>query len=73
MKVHFLQQNVILPAFDKFDFIMKFANISTRKLRRVVLSISMQQKYFFSSTFSFSGRSHVGSLFTNEEQKKDDS
>ena len=36
----------------------------------VVLSIFLQQKYFLTSVFSFSGCSHDGSLFTNERQKK---
>ena len=42
----------------------------------VVLSLSMQQKYFFAregeggANLSFPGRSHVGLLFTSEEQKK---
>ena len=38
----------------------------------VVLSIFLPQKYFFfsfASNFSFSRRSHVGSLFINTEQK----
>lgn len=38
----------------------------------VVLSIFLQQKYFLTSVFSFSGCSHDGSLFTNERQKKND-
>lgn len=40
----------------------------------VVLLILKQQKYFFfvfasNSNFSFSGCSHLGSLFTDEERK----
>ena len=36
----------------------------------VVLSIFMQQKYFFGWSWSCSGCSHADSLFTSEEQKK---
>ena len=36
----------------------------------VVLAIFMQPKYIFVPNSSVSGRSHIGSLFTNEVQKK---
>ena len=36
----------------------------------VVLSLFMQQKYVFASKSSSPGHSHVGVLFTNEEQKR---
>lgn len=40
------------------------------KLPNGSLSILMQQKYFWASNLTSSGRSHVGSLFTSEEKKK---
>ena len=38
-------------------------------IRLRVLSIFIHKSYLFASTLSSSGCSHVGSLFTNEEQK----
>ena len=51
----------------------KCASISGCRLRVVVLPvfIFMQQKLFFSSSnLRYSGCSHVGLLFPNEEKKK---
>ena len=44
--------------------IQKCANSSLSRLRIILLSVFMQQKYFFSSSnLSSAGRSHIGSLF----------
>ena len=48
----------------------KSANISICRLRMVVLTISMQQKYFTASNLNSSEQSHIGSLFINAKQKK---
>ena len=48
------------------------SSISIGRLLLFLLSyqLFMQQKYFFASTLNSLGRSHVGSFFTNEKQKK---
>lgn len=56
----------------------KCASIFIRTLQLVVLSISVQKKFFFFLNFEFEllgnlnclGMHHVGSLFNHEEQKK---
>ena len=45
--------------------------ISIRRIHAlVVLWLLMPQKYHFASIWSISGRSHIGSLFVNGEQKR---
>ena len=48
----------------------KCAHSSVCRLCFVVLSVSIQKKFFTASNFSFSGHSHVGSLFTSEKQER---
>ena len=48
----------------------KCTNDSICRLRTVVLSRFVQQKYWLTSNSSSTGRRHVGSIVTAEEQRK---
>lgn len=65
---HYLKQFMWTPSEDALVG-RKGECINICVLDLVVLSIFMQQNYFYASNLNSSGRRNVGSLFTNEESR----